>query len=148
MSVAQFDAIAILEPRIKKRPPLSLNSIDGRWSEWTWQSSFWILTFACMVALNCQKASQNACYGCEKQLEPDPIFWGDRKISEAVCKRDWHNVRSYLFFNVRTFRTKISDSVCNGLRFFHSLYHQILILARQCLVLVTEKRFVDECFSF
>ncbi len=28
---------------------------------------------------------------------------------------DWHNVRSYLFFNVQKLRTKISDSVCNGL---------------------------------
>ncbi len=28
------------------------------------------------------------------------------KISEAVCNRDWHNVRSYLFFYVRTFWTQ------------------------------------------
>ncbi len=33
-------------------------------------------------------------------------------VSEAVCKRDWHNVRSYLFFNVQKFRMRISDSVC------------------------------------
>ncbi len=37
-------------------------------------------------------------------------------ISEAVCKRDWQNVRSYLFFNMQTFRMKISDSVCNDLK--------------------------------
>ncbi len=28
------------------------------------------------------------------------------KVSEAVCKHDWHNMRSYLFFNVRKFRTR------------------------------------------
>ncbi len=32
-------------------------------------------------------------------------------------------------------------------KFHHSFYHQILVLARQRLVLVTEKRFVDEYFS-
>ncbi len=31
------------------------------------------------------------------------------KISKAVCKRDWHNVRLYLFFNVRIFRMKFLD---------------------------------------
>ncbi len=31
--------------------------------------------------------------------------------------------------------------------FRHSFYHQILVLARQRLVLVTEKRFVDDYFS-
>ncbi len=30
------------------------------------------------------------------------------KNSVAVCKSDWHNVRSYLFFNVCTFRTKLT----------------------------------------
>ncbi len=42
------------------------------------------------------------------------LWW--TKISEAVCKRDWHNVRLYLFFNVWKFRTKFSDSVCNDLK--------------------------------
>ncbi len=32
-------------------------------------------------------------------------------------------------------------------KFRHSFYHQILVLARQRLVLVTEKRFVDEYSS-
>ncbi len=50
-----------------------------------------------------------------QKIEPDPnIFWRT-KVSEAVCKRDWHNVRSYLFFNMRKFQMKISDSVCNDL---------------------------------
>ncbi len=32
-------------------------------------------------------------------------------------------------------------------KFRHSFYHQILVLARQRLILVTEKRLVDEYFS-
>ncbi len=36
-----------------------------------------------------------------QKIEPDPIFFND-----AVCKRDWHKVRSYLFFYVRKFQTK------------------------------------------
>ncbi len=31
--------------------------------------------------------------------------------------------------------------------FRHSFYHQILVLARQRLILVTEKRLIDEYFS-
>ncbi len=50
-----------------------------------------------------------------QKIEPDPNFFWQTKVSEAVCKRDWHNVRSYLFFNVRKFRTKISDSVFRDL---------------------------------
>ncbi len=46
-------------------------------------------------------------------LDPNFLWW--TKISEVMCTHDWHNVRSYLFFNVRTFWTKISDSVCNDL---------------------------------
>ncbi len=80
----------------------------ARRSGWTWQSPFWILAFASTVALNCQNTSQNACHGCEKRKKSNPIriFLWRTKISEAVCKRDWHNVRSYLFFNVRKFRTQ------------------------------------------
>ncbi len=36
-------------------------------------------------------------------------------VLEEVCKGDWHNVRSYVFFYVIMFQTKISDSVCNDL---------------------------------
>ncbi len=32
-----------------------------------------------------------------QKIEPDPNLWRT-KVSEAVCKRDWRNVRSYLFF--------------------------------------------------
>ncbi len=33
-----------------------------------------------------------------QKIEPDPNFLWWTNVSEAVCKRDWHNVRSYLFF--------------------------------------------------
>ncbi len=36
-----------------------------------------------------------------KKIEPDPKKISHTKVSEAVCKRDWHNVRSYLFFSVQ-----------------------------------------------
>ncbi len=41
-----------------------------------------------------------------QKIEPDPHFflWW-MKVSEAVCKCDWHSVRSYLFFNVQKFWT-------------------------------------------
>ncbi len=41
-----------------------------------------------------------------QKIETDPIFLWRTKVSEAVCKRDWHNVRSYLFFNVQKFWTQ------------------------------------------
>ncbi len=44
------------------------------------------------------------------------IFLWRTKPPEAVCKHDWHNVRSYLFFYVRKCRTRISDSVCKDLK--------------------------------
>ncbi len=89
----------------------------ARWSGWIWQSTFWILAFACTVALNCQNTSQNACHGCEKHKKSKPIriFLWQMNILEAVCKCDCLNVRLYLLFNVRTFQTKILDSVCNDL---------------------------------
>ncbi len=45
-----------------------------------------------------------------QKIEPDPIFFWRTEVSEAVCKRDWHNVRSYLFFNVRKFRTQCVET--------------------------------------
>ncbi len=40
------------------------------------------------------------------KIEPDPNFLMTDEVSEAVCKHDWHNVRSYLFFNMRKTRTQ------------------------------------------
>ncbi len=42
-----------------------------------------------------------------QKIEPDPNFLWRTKVSEAVCKHDWHNVR-YLFFYVQKFRMKIA----------------------------------------
>ncbi len=43
------------------------------------------------------------------------VFLGWTKVSEAVCKRDWHNRSSDLFFNKLIFWTRISDWVCKDL---------------------------------
>ncbi len=47
--------------------------------------------FACTVALNCQNATPNACYGCEKctkkKMEPDSKKFGDKHFGLRV---QWH----------------------------------------------------------
>ncbi len=45
-----------------------------------------------------------------QKIKPDPNFFWRTKVSEAVCKRDWHNERSYLFFNVWKFRTQCAET--------------------------------------
>ncbi len=46
---------------------------------------------------------------CRKlNLIPNLVLWWT-KVLKAVCERDWHMVRSSLFFNMQTFRTRISD---------------------------------------
>ncbi len=45
-----------------------------------------------------------------QKIEPDPNFFWRTKVSEAVCKRDWHNVRSYFFFYVRKFWTLCAET--------------------------------------
>ncbi len=56
-----------------------------------------------------------------QDIETNPNFIYDgrnfRRHSVNVIDK---NVRSYLFFSVQTFRTKISDSVCNDLKNFIS----------------------------
>ncbi len=54
----------------------------------------------------------------KQKIKRNPIFFWRTKVSEAACKRDWRNVRSYLFFNMQKFKTKISDSVCNDLKIY------------------------------
>ncbi len=67
--VAQFDALlAILEPNIKKKTtdfrelsvqePKSALCYKTKWININNRVPFWILPFACTVALNCQNASQ------------------------------------------------------------------------------------------
>ncbi len=47
-------------------------------------------------------SNQNACYGCENAENRSKQFFvlWCTNVSEAACKRDWHDVKSYLFFNV------------------------------------------------
>ncbi len=61
------------------------------------QTPFWILPFACMVALNCQNTSQNACYGCEKFQSK----FNDSKNSKNLNMIDtmWYNVFIFLRVN-------------------------------------------------
>ncbi len=49
------------------------------------------------------------------KIEPGPIFFFDGRKFRRQCANVIDNVRSYLFFNVQKFQTKISDSVCNDL---------------------------------
>ncbi len=69
------------------------------------------------------------------KIEPDLNFLWRMKVLEAVCKRDWHNMRSYLFFNVQKVWRKISDSVCNDFKttkiqygFIYFIYIIIIII--------------------
>ncbi len=45
-----------------------------------------------------------------EKIEPNPKKVWRTKVSEAVCKRDWHNVRSFIFYHENTL-----DSECNDL---------------------------------
>ncbi len=89
----------------------------------------------------------NACYGCEKCWKSIPIritLWRT-KVSEAVCKRDWHKVRLSLFFSVQKFQTKIWYSVCKDL-YSSSLtgcfYFTVMILLVRCLWYKEEDNFL------
>ncbi len=51
-----------------------------------------------------------------QKIEPGPIFFlWQTKVSEAVCKRDWHNVGSYLFFSMQKIWMRILDLVYKDL---------------------------------
>ncbi len=52
-----------------------------------------------------------------QKIEPGLFlfFLGRTKVSEAVGKCYWHNVRSFLVFNMRKVRMRISDIVCKNL---------------------------------
>ncbi len=43
-----------------------------------------------------------------QKIKPGPIrfFLCRTKVSQTVCKHDWYNIRSYLFFNEWTFQTQ------------------------------------------
>ncbi len=121
ISVAQFDALlAILEPQIKKKTTNFCElSVQGflhcfvlQDEGWTWQSPFWILVFACMVALNCQNTSQNACYRCEKcrKSNPSEFFYDGQKFRQQ-CVNVIDTTWGHIYFSTcesfgRTFQTQ------------------------------------------
>ncbi len=77
-----------------------------------------------------------------QKIEPDLIFFWRIKVSEAVCKRDWHNVRSSLFFNMRKFRTQCTETF----RPFYVMVIQIgyrVVHVSECVVGVWDG--LDEC---
>ncbi len=45
----------------------------------------------------------------ENRTRSEFFLWRT-KFWEAFCKRDWHNMRSYLFFNMQKLVTKITNS--------------------------------------
>ncbi len=53
-----------------------------------------------------------------KRRKPDPNFLWLTKVSEAVCKHDWHNVRVVFIFQ----RAKISDENCAVTLSLHVLH--------------------------
>ncbi len=53
----------------------------------------------------------NATDAKTQKIEPDPNLLWWTKVSEAVCKRDFHNVSSYLFFNMKIIWTKIQTFI-------------------------------------
>ncbi len=79
---------------------------------------------------------QNAWYGCEiaENRTWSQLFYDGRKFREAVCKRDWHNVRLYLFFYVRKFRT-----VCNDLKSSDLQWIRVTMWRRSFILLKNTK---------
>ncbi len=103
--MAQFDALLeILQLHIKKKTTNFCElSVQGSiysalCCETKWMNlTIVILDFGIRFygGSDLSNTSQNACHGCEKRKKSNPL---------------------YLFFNVRKFRAKNSDSVCNGLK--------------------------------
>ncbi len=94
---------------------------------------------------------QTACYRCknaENRTSSEYFLW-QTKVSEAVCKCDWPNMRSYLFYNVQKFvwkfwtpcaitlRTQDSISIEIRIQFYLTIddllkYYEIHFWASQC----------------
>ncbi len=127
MSVAQFNALlAILEPRIKKKTThfcelgvqgslqcfVLRDEVDELDNSGFWRSLvrwLWIVKTPLKMCATDAKNAENLTLS-KKNL------WRT-KVLEAVCKHDWHSVRSYLFFQC----AKISDSVCNYMSWYLGL---------------------------
>ncbi len=106
MPVAQFDGSYIIATYKKKHQFLWTQCAfcAAKWSGWIWQSPFWILAFACTVALNCQNTSQDAFHACGKRKKSNPIpiiFWR-MKISDSTTTSNlkWKNSSVCLFKHV------------------------------------------------
>ncbi len=115
--------LAILEPHIKKKTTNFCEiSVQGSICALCCEMKWMNLTIAILDCGFClyggselSKHLSKCLLLMQKKFKNNPIqiFLWLMKIEKAMCKRVWHNVRSYLFFNVRTFQTKMSDSVCN-----------------------------------
>ncbi len=105
--------LAILEPHIKKKTTnfceLSVQGSSALCCEMKRLNlTIGILDFGVRLYGGSELSKHlSKCLLRMQKIERHPNFFCRTKISETVCKRDWHNVRMYLFFNVRTFRMKI-----------------------------------------
>ncbi len=73
-----------------------------------------------------------------QKIEPDPNFFWRTKVSEVVCKPDWHNVRSYLFFNVRKFRTQCAETLTLHLPTLHIFISQLFLKRHDAATVCSE----------
>ncbi len=99
----------------------------ARWSRWTWQSLFWILVFACTVALNCQNTSQNATEP-KNQTRSECFYDGQsfwrqcvnvidttwRRIIFSTCKNFGLRVQWPWVLNFRTLKNKHDLTLCQS----------------------------------
>ncbi len=71
----------------------------------------WTLIFVCVFSYSSPfPIKMLATDEKTQKIKPDPNFLWRTKVSEAVCKHDWHNMRLYFFFKCerfgREFRTQ------------------------------------------
>ncbi len=101
-----FDDILIIWPAPVQCFVLrdEVDELDNR------HSGFWrsLLRWLWTVKTPLKMLATDAKNEKKKNRTRSEFFLWRTKISEAVCKRDWDNVRSYLFFNERKFQTKNS----------------------------------------
>ncbi len=117
--MAQFDALPmILEPHIKKKTTNFCElSVQGSMCALCCEIKWMNLTSAILdFAVRLYVASKLSKHLSKCLPRMREFFLRRMKISEAVCKCDWHNVRSYLFFNVRTFHVQWPLHFVNGYR--------------------------------
>ncbi len=56
-----------------------------------------------------------------QKIEPGPNFFMTDESFGGMCKRDRHNVSSYLFFNVRKFRTPCAKTL-TGVTYLKNIF--------------------------